>query len=42
VLIAIPLLIALGVIGIIFSIVAAIKANNGEVWKYPLAITFFK
>jgi uncharacterized Tic20 family protein len=42
VLIGIPLLIALGVIGIIFPVVAAIKANNGEVWKYPLAITFFK
>jgi uncharacterized Tic20 family protein len=42
VIIGIPLLIALGVVGVIFPIVAAIKANNGEVWKYPLAITFLK
>ena len=30
----------LGVVGIIFPIIAAIKANSGEVWKYPLAISF--
>ena len=42
VVIGIPLLIALGVVGVIFPIVAGIKANNGEVWKYPLAITFLK
>jgi uncharacterized Tic20 family protein len=40
--IGIPLLIALGVVAIIFPIVAGIKANNGEVWKYPLAISFIK
>jgi uncharacterized Tic20 family protein len=40
VIIGIPLLIALGVIGVIFPVVAAIKANQGEVWKYPLAIPF--
>jgi uncharacterized Tic20 family protein len=40
--IGIPLLIALGVISIIFPIIGAIKANNGEVWKYPLSIPFFK
>ena len=27
--------------GTIFPIIAAVKANNGEVWKYPLAIPFF-
>jgi uncharacterized Tic20 family protein len=42
VVIGIPLLIALGVCGIVFPILGAIKANNGEVWKYPLAITFLK
>ena len=42
VLIGIPLLIALGVVSIVFPIVAAIKANNGEVWKYPLSIPFLK
>jgi uncharacterized Tic20 family protein len=41
-LIGIPMLIALGAVGIIFPLVAAIKANNGEVWKYPMAITFIK
>ena len=40
--IGIPLLIALGVVAVIFPIIAAIKASNGEVWKYPLAITFLK
>src|SRR4051794_28359552 len=40
--IAIPLAIALHVIGVIFPIIAGIKANNGEYWKYPLSITFFK
>jgi hypothetical protein len=37
-----PLLIALGVLAIAFPIVGGIKANNGEVWKYPLSIQFFK
>jgi uncharacterized Tic20 family protein len=40
--IGIPLLFALSVTHIVFVIIAGIKANNGEVWKYPLAITFFK
>ena len=41
VLIGIPLLIAIGVLSIVFPIVAAIKANSGELWKYPLSIRFF-
>jgi uncharacterized Tic20 family protein len=40
--IGIPILIALGVVSIVFPIIGGIKANNGEVWKYPLAISFFK
>ena len=40
VVIGIPMLIALGAAGIVFPIIAAIKANNGEVWKYPLSIGF--
>jgi uncharacterized Tic20 family protein len=36
------LLAILGILGIVFPIIAAIKANNGEVWKYPLSIPFFK
>jgi len=42
VIVGIPLLLALGIIAIIFPIVAGIKANNGEVWKYPLSISFLK
>jgi uncharacterized Tic20 family protein len=41
VIIGIPMLIALGLVAVIFPIIAGIKANNGEVWKYPLTITFF-
>jgi uncharacterized Tic20 family protein len=40
--IGIPMLMALGVIAVVFPMVAAIKANNGEVWKYPMAISFLK
>ena len=36
------LLIALGIIGVVFPIIGGIKANNGEVWKYPLSISFLK
>jgi uncharacterized Tic20 family protein len=36
------ILLALAVLGVVFPIVAALKANNGEVWKYPGAISFFK
>ncbi len=39
--IGIPILIALGVLEIVFVIIAAIKANKGEYWRYPMAITFF-
>jgi uncharacterized Tic20 family protein len=38
--VGIPLLIALAVVSIVFPIVGGIKASNGEVWKYPLSITF--
>jgi uncharacterized Tic20 family protein len=42
VLIGIPVLIALGVMQFIFVIIAAIKTNNGESWKYPLTITLLR
>lgn len=42
ILIGIPMLMVLGVLGIIFPIMAGIKANNGQVWKYPLSIQFLK
>ncbi len=32
---------ALGVITLVFAILGAVKANEGKVWKYPLAIPFF-
>lgn len=33
---------ALVVMGIVFPIIGAIKANNGEFWEYPLTIKFLK
>ncbi|MCY7376810.1 MAG: DUF4870 domain-containing protein [Pyrinomonadaceae bacterium] len=35
-------LIALGIMSIVFPIIGAIKANNGELWEYPLTIKFLK
>ncbi len=40
-LVGIPLLMLLALLDIIFPIIAAIKANQGELWSYPLAIRFF-
>lgn len=40
--IGIPMLIALGIMQIVFVIIAAVKANNGEFWRYPLTIDFLK
>jgi uncharacterized Tic20 family protein len=31
-----PLLLILGVLHLVFCVIAAAKANNGEAWKYPL------
>lgn len=42
IIIGIPLLLALAVTSIIFAIIGGIKANNGEIWPYPLSIKFFK
>lgn len=42
VLIGIPMLFALGICSIVFTIMGAVKANNGIVWKYPMSIRFFK
>lgn len=42
VLIGVPLLIALGVLWVVFPIIAGVKANNGELWNYPLSIAFLK
>ena len=40
--IGIIVLIALGVVGIVFPIVGAVKASQGIAWKYPLTIEFLK
>lgn len=32
----------LALLNLIFCIIAAIKANDGELWNYPLSIPFFK
>ncbi|PCJ63976.1 MAG: hypothetical protein COA58_14935 [Bacteroidetes bacterium] len=42
VLIGIPLLFGIIICSIVFTIQGAIKANNGEVYKYPLSIKFIK
>ena len=34
--------VALGIMSIVFPIIGAIKANNGELWEYPLTIKFLK
>ena len=33
---------AVAICSIVFTVMGAIKANNGEVYKYPLSITFIK
>lgn len=40
--IGIPLAVILGIVYVVFVIVASIKANNGESWKYPMTIEFIK
>lgn len=39
--IGVPLLLIVAVLGIVFPVIAAIKANGGEQWDYPLSIRFF-
>jgi uncharacterized protein len=33
---------AIAVMGLVFPIIGGIKANNGELWEYPLTIKFLK
>jgi uncharacterized protein len=35
-------LFAVAIMGIVFPIIGGIKANNGELWEYPLTIKFLK
>ena len=42
VLIGFSLVFLISLAGIIFPIIGAIKASNGEIWAYPCSIRFFK
>lgn len=42
ILIGIFILLAVGIVNLIFSIIAAVTANRGEYYDYPLAIRFLK
>ncbi len=39
---AVPLFGLLTLAGVVFPIIGAVKANSGEVWRYPLSIRFIK
>ena len=40
ILIGIPMLILLGILAVVFPIIAAVKANDGRYWNYPGSIRF--
>ena len=40
--IGIPVAAVLGILYAIFVVIATVKANNGEYWKYPFIIQFIK
>lgn len=40
--IGLPLMFAIGLFNLVCVIIAALKANDGILWKYPLAIRFLK
>lgn len=40
--IGIPIAVIVCILYIIFVIIATVKANDGEYWKYPLTIQFIK
>ncbi len=42
VLVGLVLLVVLAIVGIVFPIIGALKANQGELWRYPLMIAFLK
>jgi uncharacterized protein len=41
-LIGIPILIALGIAYVILVIIASIRANNGQLYRYPLTVRFVR
>ena len=42
IIIGIPLMAVLGILKIVFIIIASVKASKGEEFKYPLAIPFIQ
>ena len=38
--IGVPILIVLGILSLVFSVIAGVKANNGEHYKYPFTFRF--
>jgi uncharacterized Tic20 family protein len=40
VIIGVPIIILLGLVSLIYAIIGAIKANDGQVWNYPGSIKF--
>ncbi|MGX5732047.1 DUF4870 domain-containing protein [Pseudoxanthomonas beigongshangi] len=41
-LITLPLMVIVGLAWLVFTIIAAIKANNGEAYRYPLTLRLIK
>jgi uncharacterized Tic20 family protein len=42
VLVGIPLAIAIGIASLVLAIIAAVKASDGEVYRYPLTLRFVR
>jgi uncharacterized Tic20 family protein len=42
VLVGFPLLGILVVLAVVYPIIGGVKANNGEVWKYPFSLQIFR
>ncbi len=38
----IPVVVAIGLCGLVFAVIAAIKASNGEPYRYPLSLNLVK
>jgi uncharacterized Tic20 family protein len=41
-LVGILILIALGIAYVIFVVIASVRANNGQMYRYPLTIRFIR
>lgn len=41
ILIGFPLMFAILILALVFSVIGAVKANEGKYWPYPLSIDFF-